>query len=173
MESKTKKKVGTVVGGVAAIGAAVTLTAGTFSYFSSTYKSPGQHVTTGNLKLGTTTTSSISADNWKPGDHLSKTFTLENSGSLKGHLKVRLNNVSPSSAKLRNALQVQVGNHAPGTLAQVEDHGYQGFGTLDAGGTRDFTVKVWLPNKDHQQNDLQGQEVTAKVQATLETPHPS
>lgn len=168
MESTTKKKFGAAVGGVAAVGAAISLTAGTFSYFTDTDTSPEQTVTTGHISIGHTVTDAFPNVKWSPGTSYTEYYTLKNTGSVSGDLTVRLANAGGNTS-LRNALQVQVDSNAPGTLKEVEDYGDYDAGTLGAGDTKTFKITVSLPDNGKNQNGLQDKSASAKVVATLQT----
>lgn len=166
MESKTKKKLATAVAGVAMVGAAVSLTAGTFSYFSDTYKSPDQSVSTGTLKVGVSAESQINATNFAPGDSTSTTLTLTNTGSLDGDLRVSLKDKGGNGV-LKDALQVCVDSYPCVSLAQAESYTNPpfDFGKLGSGDSRTFVITVTLP-KDAG-NNLQGKTAKAMVEADL------
>ncbi|GAB3560724.1 TasA family protein [Spelaeicoccus albus] len=168
MESTTKKKLGTAAGSVAAVGAAVCLTAGTFSYFTDTDTGPTQTIATGNIAVEHSFSDVFPNVKWKPGTTYTETYTLTNTGSVSGDLTVELDNAG-GDPELINALQVKVGTNAPGTLAQVEGYGAYDAGTLAPGGSRTFTIKVTLPETNTNQNALEDLTASAKVVATLQT----
>lgn len=169
MESKTKKKLGTAVGGVAAVGAAVTLTAGTFSYFSDSHTSGSQSVTTGTIKVNGSNVQSIKSDNWAPGETHTQKYNLKNGGSLKGHLTMGLK--ASGNPALKRALKVKVNHSGWHHLAYVDGKkDFYDLGALAAdGGNRNVYIKVQLPNKNHKQN-LQDRTVSAKLVSHLRQP---
>lgn len=170
MESKMKKKLATAIGGVAVVGAAVSLTAGTFSYFSASGTSPEQSFSTGNLSIGGSYEQAINVTNAIPGDSAKTTFTIQNTGSVKGYLSMSLQDRSSDPVMQQN-LRICLDSMGCATLAQAEAitaNGYS-FGEIDPGKSKTFTVTVTLPETKAPQNDLQNAQAKAVVEATLKS----
>lgn len=168
MESRTKKKLGTAIGGVAAVGAAISLTAGTFSYFTDTDTSEAQTVKTGNISVGQSIEQGFPDTNWSPGDSQEATYMVTNNGNVPGDLTLAVKDAGGNTS-LKNALEVSVGNSLVGSLKHVEDLGPQHVMTLAPGASQKYTVTVHLPNSGNQ-NSLQNKSASVKVVATLQTP---
>jgi hypothetical protein len=97
METKTKKKLGAAGASVAAVGAAIALTAGTFSFFSDQATGAPQKVTTGTLELsfygsGVKTTDVTDA---KPGATFETgDLHFKNTGSIEGLPRLGITGIS-------------------------------------------------------------------------------
>ncbi|MGH3628821.1 MAG: TasA family protein, partial [Sciscionella sp.] len=109
--ASTKKKIGGALGGVAVVGAAIALTAGTFSYFSDSNTVANNTVQTGTLKLsvlnGSHAVSPVTLNNAEPGQTgPSKTFCFENDGSLAGNLRVAIVPDASNSGNFNKAVQL-------------------------------------------------------------------
>lgn len=167
MESTTKKKLGTAGAGVAAVGAAVALTAGTFSYFSDT-QSDDVRASTGSLTIGQSYEGDTDFGNLAPGDSLGGTYTLTNDGSVAGDLTVGLEDHGGSSS-LKDALEVDVDGVGQGTLAQFEDNGPKDFGTLKPDEDETFEITVTFPDEGNQ-NNLQDKHADVRLKAELNQP---
>lgn len=168
MESKTKKKVGTTVGSIAVVGAAIALTAGTFSYFSDTQEGHVK-VSTGHISLGGNFHQGINAKKVIPGWHESYDITLKNTGNVDGNLNFSVKGGS-GDGNLGNALEAKI----PGSDWQSLPSFNKSYdaGKLKAGGKKTYTVKLRLPNKNESQNELQGKSVKGTVKAELKTETP-
>jgi predicted ribosomally synthesized peptide with SipW-like signal peptide len=173
-----KKKLGAIVGGVAVVGAAVALTAGTFSYFSSTQNESGT-VGSGTLHLDLSAgqvgnANALTGSNIAPGWVGSQTLTLTNSGSLDGELRVQLGNTSADAA-LEHDLVLTIGDANGHTLAsnipldQVVTAGSAtngvDAGPLAAGASETYTLTLSLPSTAG--NEAQGKSVTVDFKAAL------
>lgn len=168
MESKTKKKVGTTVGSVAVVGAAIALTAGTFSYFSDTQEGDAQ-VSTGHISLGGNFEQGIHADKVVPGWEHTYKIKLENTGNVDGKLNFSVKGGS-GDGNLGNALEAKIPGSDWQSLPSF-NHSYNA-GTLKAGEEKTYTVKLKLPESGKNQNNLQNKTVKGTVQAELKTEPP-
>lgn len=172
MESKTKKKLATAVAGVAMVGAAVSLTAGTFSYFTTSASTPEQSVAAGHLTIGTSVDKSINATDVAPGWHQTVNVTVKNTGTVDGQLSIVVKDRG-SNTSMNNALQV-CGVTPPVpcmSLADAENRTAGGLtiGTLQANQQQTYTIEVSLPETHQNQNGLQDKHASALVQATLQS----
>jgi predicted ribosomally synthesized peptide with SipW-like signal peptide len=171
MESKTKKKLGAAGASVAVVGAAIALTAGTFSYFSDTAQG-AQKAQAGTLKLNGKFTQKADLSNLVPGDTIyTLKYTLTNTGSLPGTLRLELDRGSGSAA-LAKALKVQIPAVSQKYFPLTAEEGHAAdVGTLNAkgekGNTKTFTVNVKFPDDGTDQNALQGKKLTELVKADL------
>lgn len=174
-KTTTKKKVGTAVGGVVVVGAAIALTAGTFSYFSDSASGDGTvNVTAGNLILGTGQMGTIVDGNIYPGWHKTTTLKLSNSGSLRGDLKVRLVNQGGVNNYLARNMEACLGAYSSSNCASL-DHAFDlakgphDLGKMDAHSSKEFTVTLKFPESHTNQNSAQGQSIKIGYRATLTT----
>lgn len=171
MESATKKKLGTTLGGLTAVAAAVGLTAGSFAYFSDSESTDTQDVEAGSLSLGSSYSNVVDATNLAPGDETEEqTIRLENEGDLDGQLRVQLHRHSGNTS-LAEALEVKIdGPVGSGgdwvALEDAEDH-HVGLGALKSGEDAEFTVQLRFPDTGEDQNHLQGKSLEEMVEADL------
>ncbi len=170
MESKMKKKLATAIGGVAVVGAAVSLTAGTFSYFSDTATSSPQTFSTGTLKIGGSYQQAISVSNAIPGASATTSFTIKNVGTVPGYLSMALLDQGSDPVMLKNlSICLDSMGCAPLGVAEATTANGYSFGEIDPGSSKTFTVTVTLPDSGVAQNDLQGAQASAAVKATLKS----
>ncbi|MGH3435638.1 MAG: TasA family protein [Sciscionella sp.] len=106
-----KKKIGGGLAGIAVVGAAIALTAGTFSYFSDSHTVAGNNVQMGTLKLsvlnGSHAVAPVTLSNAEPGQTgPAKTFCFENDGTLTGLLRVGFVEDTGNGAAFNNAVQL-------------------------------------------------------------------
>lgn len=90
--NSTRKKVATAVGGAAVVGAAIALTAGTFSYFSDQQGVDGGEIGTGSLTLSASVRhdgqwGAIHANRIVPGWERAETITFRNTGNVPGTVR--------------------------------------------------------------------------------------
>jgi spore coat-associated protein N len=168
----SRKKLGVVVGGVAVVGAAVALTAGTFSYFSDSQSSSAATAKTGTLTLHlgmdqNGTAGHIKADNIAPGWSDTETFTISNTGSLDGEVWVTLKDTANSDAVLESAMTLNALN-ASMPVSQALSYTKSGvdLGKLAAGTTKTYTITFDLPSTTG--NEVQGKQLGMSIQADLE-----
>lgn len=171
MESTTRKKLGTAGAGVAAVGAAVALTAGTFSYFSDSH-SEDVHAETGTLTLDQSYQGPGPHEftNLAPGESGSGTYTLTNGGTIDGELTVGLEGNGGNSA-LRDAIKVEVneqdgGLSWSGTLAEAVNHDID-LGSLEPNESKTFEITGTFVETGQNQNNLQDQSTDVRVTAEL------
>lgn len=170
MESKTKKKLATAVAGVAMVGAAVSLTAGTFSYFTNTTDDSAS-LQAGHLTVGTTLDQDINFHDVAPGDPVKvTTITVKNDGTVKGYLSLDLIG-KPSDNVLRNAVQVRFeGLGSWMSLTEAEANGPIHTSTaIGPNGTYSVKLDLRLPDSHANQNFLQDKQVQATVATTLDS----
>jgi predicted ribosomally synthesized peptide with SipW-like signal peptide len=164
MESKTKKKLGTAVGSVAVVGAAIALTAGTFSYFSDTHAGPAQRVHTGSLKVGGSLSQPFDAKNIAPGYDQSRDFTVTNDGSLPGDLSLSVK--YSGNAALEDALQLCYPGQKCQSVTDLVNSTKNNpidVGRVDKQGSKTFTVELKFPDTGQPQNKLQNRTGHIKV----------
>jgi predicted ribosomally synthesized peptide with SipW-like signal peptide len=175
MESKTKKKIGGGVAGVAAVGAAVALTAGTFSYFSSQQNSPSQKVEAGTLTLkagGNGTSSAKSSfSNVRPGYTSSKrTITFHNAGSMAGRLRLQVVGYGSDTFKddvhltFTGAGQLN-GDHSIADDVSESEDGTPIVHKFGKGSYKSIGFRVHVPSDVN--NELQGKVGGFKIRADL------
>jgi predicted ribosomally synthesized peptide with SipW-like signal peptide len=165
MESKTKKKLGAAGASAAAVGAAIALTAGTFSYFSDATHADGS-VHYGTVKLGNHFSGAdLNLNNMYPGKTVTRTWNLANNGSIDGKLRIGFGSQSASKTKDLK-VTVKRGSHT-GTFSQSgNSNAFINAGNLREGKTTKVTIKVHMKD-DGNQNELQGKRATAKLKADL------
>ena len=170
------KKLATSVGAVAIVGAAVALTAGTYSYFHAEQTVGPQTVHAGTLGLGlgsvNTQVNTLDLSNAAPGETYQGTFSVFNTGTIDGNLSF---DITGDAGALGNALIVEVddpSNHqivAPRPANSILNTTYQAGilpGTHDA---RTYTLKVTFdPNAE---NDFQNAAAKFSVDASLVQVH--
>jgi len=168
MESKNKKKLATAVAGVAVVGAAVSLTAGTFAYFTDSDTTSEQRVKAGHLTIGTTLDHRINVTKVVPGWSDTNTFTVENTGNVEGYLSLRVLDRGSDAAML-SAMQVcGISRAGCASLGQLESFGVIRPGIkLLPGGSTEFRFEMKLPDTGQNQNELEDLEVKAVLEATL------
>lgn len=168
MESRTKKKLGTAIGGVAAVGAAISLTAGTFSYFTDTDTGPTQTVTTGHISVENSYSHVFPDVKWAPATSYTEKYTLTNTGTVAGDLSVNLHDAG-GDPELKNALQVDVASLGAISLAGAETVAPYKVAHLAPGQSKTFTITVTLPETNQNQNALKDMSASANVVATLQS----
>jgi predicted ribosomally synthesized peptide with SipW-like signal peptide len=174
MESKTKKKLGAAGASVAAVGAAIALTAGTFSYFSDSQTGQAQQVSAGTLKLhlgGTAESNPISLTNAKPGDSSkSRTINFVNKGSVSGEVRIGITGYGGKNCLNDVHLNIPSGANTLNGDNSVSDDitnskGGVRIADLGKGDTKSFAFTVNIPgNVD---NELQGKTCGFKIVADL------
>lgn len=164
MEPTTKKKLGTAGAGVAAVGAAVALTAGTFSFFTDSH-SDDVKGSTGNLSIERSYGGQTDFGNMAPGDTKEATYTLKNTGSVDGDLTVSLKDQGGND-DLKDAIEVSVDGEGSGTLSEIEGHEVS-FGTLDPDESKTFEIKTEFVDNGKDQSDLEDQDVELGINAEL------
>jgi predicted ribosomally synthesized peptide with SipW-like signal peptide len=167
-----KKKLGAVIGGIAVVGAAVALTAGTFSYFSDSQTTAAGGATTGTLTLNlgvnqNGTAGAINATNIAPGWTQTESFTVTNTGSLDGEAWISLKEAGKSSKALENAMNIDaMGRSVPVSTAVGMSRNGIDMGKLAAGKSKTYTITFVLPSTAG--NDVQGQSLALQIQTDLE-----
>jgi len=164
------KKLATSVGAVAIVGAAIALTAGTYSYFHDEQTAGPQTVHAGTLKLaiGGSATSTHDYGNVAPGWSDPETITFQNTGSVNGTLT--LTGTASGDSPLLSDIEVHVSDPAgvPGfNLASV--NGLSDSFPLAAGQTLSVTYMLSIPADV--ENDIQGQNATFSLTGQLEQTH--
>lgn len=166
------RKLATAAGSVAIVGAAVAITAGTYSYFTDTQTAPNQSVGAGTLKLsigGDAVQTPMSASNVEPGwSSGNKTMTFTGAGTLNG--KLRLTATGTGDAAMRQALQVTIsGPNFSGTLPLSQlisaANGVVLPGTLNPGSTQTYTFSMSIPSDTG--NSIQGKSGGFTLKADL------
>lgn len=174
MKSATKKKLGTTLGGVTAVAAAVGLTAGTFAYFSDSGSSTSEEIRAGELTLNSSFNGVISAENLAPGETTDKQeIKLTNEGDVDGTLRAKLY-LHSGSESLAEALQVRI-EGSPSTagewvdLTDATEASADGFnlGALPAGDQKTFSIQLKLPETGENQNHLQGKSIKEGIKIDL------
>ncbi|QDP97953.1 hypothetical protein FOE78_20435 [Microlunatus elymi] len=168
MESKTKKKLATAAAGVVVVGAAVSLTAGTFSYFTDSNTTSQQRVKTGHLKIGTSLDHRINITKVIPGWSDSNSFTVTNEGNVDGYLTLKVIDKGSDTAML-NAVQLcGVNGNGCMSLGAVENAGTIRPGIkLAPGEPTTFVFQMKLPDNGQDQNYLENLQAKAVLEATL------
>ncbi|MGH3435982.1 MAG: TasA family protein [Sciscionella sp.] len=180
------KKFAIAVGAVAVIGAAMAVTAGTYSYFSAQQHTPASTRTAGTLTLDlgrTVSGDTIDLDTLKPGDSISETLTLQNTGNVTGELYAKIN--SAGSPALADVLQAEVdkaGTAQPvfkGTLLRMVQaaSSTRDLGRMQPKDIQTYTITISWPttNPDAVDNAVQGLSGTSNIDFTLrqvEAPSP-
>jgi predicted ribosomally synthesized peptide with SipW-like signal peptide len=167
-----KRKVTAAVGGLAVVGAAVAISAGTYSYFTDTEGSGTQSVGTGTLNLevgGTAVSEPFAAKNVAPGWSESKTFSIENTGSLPGKLRVSVSNTGDAELREATDLTISGPGISPTTvpLSALNASGYvlpSPYELPAGGGPYTFDVTLSIPAEEG--NAIQGQ--NAQFKATFD-----
>jgi hypothetical protein len=176
-----KKKLVGAIGGVAALGATVALTAGTFSYFSDSGSVKGD-VSFGTLELELQegAAEDFSFDKAAPGQTVlpTKNMTFFNAGDMDGELRVRFSEKDPAADAYNKALLVTLkgfsgianGTYTLDELAAKTAGGYH-LANLTHGGVNDgyaykgFQMTVAVDKNAG--NELQGAEGGFTLEADL------
>lgn len=170
MESKLKKKLATAAAGVAVVGAAVSLTAGTFSYFTDSNSTAVQSVHAGHLTIGTALDHRINVSKVAPGWGDTDTFTVKNTGNVSAKLLLKVNDAGSDAAMLDAVKLCGVGTQACVSLGKVENAGEIDTGiVLQPQGLTSITFDVRLPDTGASQDQLQDLQANAILQATLQS----
>lgn len=142
------------VGGAAAL-TALTVTPGTFGGFTSATSNPNNSVQAGTLTMTNsaagsavvTETSPVNKDNMQPGDSVSGSVTITNSGSLPADLSLSINNVA--NAFPTGAVNLVIKDGAStvysGAVANTSAPIALG-GTWAASASHTYTVTVSIPS---------------------------
>lgn len=181
-----------VLGGMATIGAAGAVGAGTWASFSDTESATGNSVTAGTLDLTVNggnipQGASFTASNVAPGYSTSQTLELMNAGNIAGVLKADFHNLSESgglnpepeqkaeggpgnSADLADNLEIKVtgdyGSLGPYTLTQVVNNTpYELDNNMTGGESGTGTIELSLPSGVG--NEIQGDSVSFDLTFTL------
>ena len=162
--NKVARIVGTVaIGGAAAVGALV-ITPGTFGGFTSSMSNPGNSVSAGTLTMSNsaagnavvTEISPVDKDNMQPGQSVSGSVTIGNSGSLPADLTLSISDAVNGFPAGAVELVIAEGTNPPvysGTVANTSGPIALG-GTWAAGASHTYTVTVSIPLTAG--NDAQG-----------------
>ncbi|HEX3779596.1 MAG TPA: TasA family protein [Pseudonocardiaceae bacterium] len=157
--TSTKKKLGVVIGGVVVVGAAVALTAGTFSYFSDSHSTSAGSVSDGTLTLGLSvakvgSTNAINDTNVEPGWSDTETITVTNTGSVPGELRLGLRDSGNSN--LANDMTISAPGYGSSSVSTAVGGTSGGLevGVLNAGQTESYAVTLALPTTAG--NNVQG-----------------
>ena len=148
-----------------------TIAVSTYAFFTLTGNKGNDNViTSGSMSLHFTDGSAITANGMVPGQHVDKTFTVENTGTVAATYDVYLSDVinnfadqtdlvyeiisndggyntsSPAQRQVPNAPTKIISNHPIG----VDE-------------THTYTLRITFLNKDENQNDNQGKMFSAKI----------
>lgn len=164
------RKLATSVGAIALIGAAVALTANTYSYFSSDAHSGTQSVQAGTLTLqmGGTASQNNTFSNIVPGWSDQKILTFQNTGSVDGTLTLTGNALGDEA--LLNKVNMHITSPSgisDRPLAQVG--GLQE--SVPLGHGQMFSVSYTLSVPTTAENEIQGEDASFSVSGHLEQNH--
>lgn len=171
-----KKKVGGALGGAAVVGAAIALTAGTFSYFSDQTHSQPQNVSAGTLSLtvgGQAQSHPLNLTNVEPGyTSQPESITFHNAGSVSGRLRISVQGTGHNSPGFNQSVHLNFSGAGPvvsgdHTLADDIANTKNGVRVYDLGpgGYKSFNFTVSVPGSVG--NELQGDSGGFRIKADL------
>ena len=168
MLTKTKKKLATAAAGLVVVGAAVSLTAGTFSYFTDSDTTSQQRVKTGHLRVGASLDHPININKVVPGWSASNTLTVKNTGNVAGYLTLQVIDNGSDPAMLDAVQLCGISGAGCVSLGDLENAGVIHPGIrLQGGKSTKFRFRMTLPDNGQSQNNLQDLKAKAVLEATL------
>lgn len=181
------KKVAAGVGIAAVAAAALALGAGTYAAYTDTEEVPATTFASGSMDLtvgGGVTSESFLFSGFDPGDSVTKSITLTNTGTVNGTVSVDFavtgeenDCVEPETdaedaatceegSELVEKALVKVGDQNLGTLAKLDATGLTDVLALNAGKTKTLDITVELP-KDTTGNEVMTDNATIVATITL------
>ena len=164
----TKKKVAIVAGIIVAI--LLLIVGVSYAYFSATVKEEGKTQTVikaNELSLTFNGTSEITADDMIPGDSFTKTFTVENTSSVKASYNIYMEGITNEfNEDLVYVLSDETGTVVAKTPLPTTNAGKTYLLEnieIESGVTKSYTLKIEYTYLDTPQNDYQGAEFKATV----------
>lgn len=171
-----KKKGAAIAAGIALVAATVAMTAGSYAYFSADGGIPPVRASAGTLTLtidGMNRVGRVNVANLAPGETVSHTFTVRNTGTMPGRLAVKLTSTDGSRDTLDEALVARLTSGGAlltqrAQLRQLTDQPGAGTdsGVLRAGESR--TIRLDLRFGERSGNRFQGATTSFSVSATLD-----